>query len=676
MEYLNNILCISQTELTSGDPESGNSQDWPIITRNAYDHFINRNPDVRIQRACKNTPALLAYDKLRLDIKNKIVAKYGNPYEITPHNSFTDSVKGDPKALEFFRNFRLDNGRALPETNITEYYTNTILLNAIHALLNTNRAFVKSRQGKITNRWEKVSLIINRLNTREYPHTLPSNPRRLADKYRDFTRMGCESLIHSAFCNKNTEKINDLGKMWMLARWANQVDRVTCEQQLLEEYNEKAELEGWKTIKSTGPIHGYLYRVDIKPLWWGYRYGELKSKEKFALQISTEMPTMRDSLWYSDGTKLNYYYLTENGKIETCQVYEVMDAFSEVLLGYHISKTEDYESQYYAYKMAFKTAGHKPYQITFDNQGGHKKLEAGEFFNKLSHLAIRTQPYNGKSKTIESVFNRFQSHFLKKEWYFTGQNITTKRTESKANLEFITENKANLPSLEEIKAKYEQRRNEWNQAAHPKTGKSRLEMYFGSTNEKAIKVDTWDMIDMFWLTRKEPITCRAYGITFQEKKVHYDYLVYKNYPTEIDQEWLRNNIDKKFIIKFDPDDMSMIYLYEEDATGLRFVTHAETKITVHRGKQEQEDGEAALIRQIIEENKRLRLEDKEKMEEILKEQGQNAESYGLTTPALKGIEKIKKRKQKKEISYANAEKEISNVDMITNTDETNIFDLY
>ncbi len=103
---------------------------------------------------------------------------------------------------------------------------------------------------------------------------------------------------------------------------------------------------GWKPLKDQAAISNYLQQTE--QLWSAHRYGELKSKEKFAL------PPLLQSclacvivLWYSDGTKLNYYYLGEAGKIQTCQVYEVMDAYSEVLLGYHISKTEDFEAQFY-----------------------------------------------------------------------------------------------------------------------------------------------------------------------------------------------------------------------------------------------------------------------------------------------------------------------------------------
>ncbi len=77
-------------------------------------------------------------------------------------------------------------------------------------------------------------------------------------------------------------------------------------------------------------------------------------------------------------------------------------------------------------------------------------------------MAIKTQPYNGKSKTIESAFGRFQMQFLKRDWFFTGQNITAKSDESKANEEFVMANKSNLPSLEDIKAVYAKRRQEWN----------------------------------------------------------------------------------------------------------------------------------------------------------------------------------------------------------------------
>ena len=142
--------------------------------------------------------------------------------------------------------------------------------------------------------------------------------------------------------------------------------------------------------------------------------------------------------------------------------------------------------------------------MKFDNQGGHKKLEAGNFFAGLAKHAIYTAPYNGRSKTIEDAFGRFQTGYLKEEWYFTGQNIKAKKIESRGNLEFILANQKMLPTLEKVKKVYLEKRTKWNNDPHPKTGISRIEMYNTSANNKAQEVDFLDMITMFGITTKNP----------------------------------------------------------------------------------------------------------------------------------------------------------------------------
>jgi hypothetical protein len=342
--------------------------------------------------------------------------------------------------------------------------------------------------------------------------------------------------------------------------------------------------------------------------------------------------------------------------MQTINVYEVMDAYSEVFLGYHISKTEDYEAQYQAYKMAMKTSGCRPYQISFDNQGGHKKLESGNFLNKISHLSIKTQPYNGKSKTIESAFGRFQQQFLAQYWFFTGQNITAKKVSSQANMQFILANVKNLPTLEEVKAIYAKCREQWNSATHPSTGLPRIEMYYNSVNVDAPEVSPLQMVDFFWIEREKQVTCNSGGITFKEKNVQYDYMVYNGDRTP-DLEWLNENINKKFTIKFDPDDMSLIMLYEKTPLGLRLVKEAETKVIVHRAKQEQEDFEAGYFKTVNDKIKEIRVKNRDFAEEVLRKEGMTPEDYGLNSPALAGIESSRAKKKKTDIG--NYQKKVS-----------------
>lgn len=667
-EYYNNKLCVQ------GGWLYGESA---IMSQNNF-RRLSRLYFNTIRRACKNTPALIEFESIPERFRKVIIDQFGDPYATTKHIQFKDYLEFDTKAADYFKNYTLDNGEALPERNIKEYIANSIILNAVQKLTTNAIARRKALGGNQSKVWHKIAEIIQDLPKHTYPHSLPKNVRRLKQKNKTYLIDGYLSLIHKGFCNKNSEKINDDAKYFILSRWADRVNKIATIAQLHEEYNELAAIEGWKLLKEKDTIYNYLNQEHIKNMWWGYRYGELKAKEKYTYHHSTKMPTMRDSLWYSDGTKLNYYYQDENGKTATCQVYEVMDAFSEVFLGYHISKTEDYEAQYFAYKMAAQTAGHKPYQIGFDNQGGHKKLEAGEFLTKIARLSIKTQPYNGKSKTIESAFGRFQQQFLKREWFFTGMNITTKKNESKANMEFILANKKNLPTLTEIKEIYKKRREEWNNAPHHQTGVPRSEMYRSSSNPKTPKIEMWDMVDLFWILREKPVTVTPYGISFKEKKSEFNYMVYSdNRMPNLD--FLKNNIDKKVFIKFDPQDMSMIYLYEKDALGLRFITAAETKIEIHRGKQEQEDWENSWLTEVNENNKKSRLETVNKMDSILEAHGATPEQKGLNSPKISGIKSTYKKRGKKAVqsNIGKHLKEESNLVAVENDDlDQSIYNKY
>lgn len=273
-----------------------------------------------------------------------------------------------------------------------------------------------------------------------------------------------------------------------------------------------------------------------------------------------------------------------------------MDAYSEVLLGYYISDSENYEAQYHAYRMAIQISGHKPYEIVYDNQGGHKKLENNDFFDKICHIHRPTAPYSGQSKTIESAFGRFQSQELNKDWRFTGMNVTTKKLSSRPNLEFVSENDDRLFTLEELKTHYAEARKAWNEAKHPATGIPRIEMYKNSVNEETEVVTIHDMIDIFWLWTKRPATFTDSGIevTIDKKKIPYEVFAEPGVP---DHEWRRRNTYRKFYVKYDPYDTTSVQLYWKDkAGGLRKDRVAELYKVVHRAIQDQKENEAEFIR--------------------------------------------------------------------------------
>lgn len=669
MEYYNNTLCISHSTLV----------DEGFMSESSYKVSVHRRRIKKVRRGCKNTPALIAVDSLPSEILAAVKARYGEPAAVASRYSIRGAYTVDPGAVSFYREHRLPTGEFLPEDKQAEYVTNASMLKTIRYILNDKLSFTASRgKSRPSHVWPAIvrEVIAVKAGSNPILHSLPEHPRRLKLKLEEFEAQGYACLVSAKFGNKNTEKIPEEAKLWLLTRWSDNVRKCASITQLFREYNEKAaDTPAWCKIKTEKTIYNFIYSPEIEHLWHAHRYGELSSKNKFSYIHKTILPTMRDSLWYSDGTKLNYYYQYQDAdgktQIGTLQVYEVMDAFSEVFLGYHISKREDYQAQFLAYKMAFGVAKYKPYQITYDNQGGHKKLESSDLLKKLAHLAIRTQPYNGRSKTIESAFGRFQEQVLKQDWFFSGQNITATSKESRANMEYILTNKHCLPTEQEIRDAYAARREEWNNMPHHKTGIARMEMYRNSVNPEAVKLEIWDIVDLFYVTRDKEVTCTAWGITFTEQKIKYDYMVYKSGSLP-DMEWLQSNIDKKFVVKFDPSDMSIIFLYERTPSGLRYNTVASTKVAIHRGKQEQQEWEAQYIKDVEIANKQARRERWEKMEQLKRDHGVHAEDYGMRSPAILGLDTSTAAKRSRPAAaIGKVQKAVSNADF----DESEDFDV-
>lgn len=673
MEYCDKTLCVTYEELTGGDD--------PVINSETLRSNITRGNIRKIRRGGgENTPALIVWSSLPEKYRTRYMERYGNPEERMAEQRMRDKVKTDGEARKYYEEYRYDmNGKenSLPEKMIEEYTLNASVLNALAADLGNKALLTRMLNNNKRDLWPLIADECEQL--REiYGHTLPANLSRLKEKIRMYKKHGYMSLISGKLGNSSTVKITGNAGEWIIAKKRSKTP-VYTDTQIFDEYNKVAAERGWKTLKSRRGLALWLSRPDVKPLWWGAVHGETAANQKFKRMHRTEMPSRRDSLWYGDGTKLNLYYRDEDGKIRTTMVYEVIDAYSEVMLGYWISDSEDYEAQYHAYRMAIQTSGHKPYEIVHDNQGGHKKLARkgkdaeGEpdFFGKICHIHRATAPYNPQSKTIESLFGRFQRQVLHKDWRFTGQNITAKRDDSRPDVEFIEKNKDALYTLDELKERYAEARREWNSMPHPATGVPRMEMYEKSVNDETDTVTVYDMIDIFWMWLGRPATFTGYGIevTIGGRKRAYEVFAAPGTP---DHEWRSRNTGQKFYIKYDPYDTYSIRLYKEDGAGnLRFERTAEPYRMVPRAMQDQKEGDAAFIRQEQEADRRDRIERQVAAKKIEYAHGTAPELYGLRTPGLKGVtaetqREIDRRTKKyvcnpEEVSLGRRMKNISNI---------------
>ncbi len=70
----------------------------------------------------------------------------------------------------------------------------------------------------------------------------------------------------------------------------------------------RAKQEGWKVPRSVRSLTDWLDRPENKRLWMSAAYGQVATDQAYSRKNTTILPSMRDSLWYGDGTKLNLYY--------------------------------------------------------------------------------------------------------------------------------------------------------------------------------------------------------------------------------------------------------------------------------------------------------------------------------------------------------------------------------
>ena len=632
MEYYNKVLCVTYAELTGGEN--------PVIKADTLRQNVCRNNIVCARQGKgEGNYALYVWSSIPEKYRRRFVALLGDPEERMREAMKKASVKIDAAAREFYEAYTYTDKdgreRHLTDKMIEEYTVNASVLGELQKMASRRRAIRHSLNAPMSSAWDLILDSSERMRE-SYGHTLPGTSSRLKTRLKAWKSGGYASVLSGKLGNSSALKVTPDFLKVIVALKRSRVPVLT-DAQIFAKANEIAAERGWKPVRSLSGMKKLLNSPSVEPLWYDAVYGEQAARQRYGRKHKTALPERRDTLWYGDGTKLNLYYRDAQGKVRTTQVYEVIDAMSEVLLGYCISDTEDYEAQYHAYRMAIQTSRHKPYEVVYDNQGGHKKLDTDGFISKICRVHRPTQPYNGESKTIESVFGRFQAQVLHKDWRFTGQNVTAKKASSRPNLEFIEANKDSLYTLEELKDAYAAARKEWNEGLHPATGERRIDMYEKSVNEETQEVTAHDMVDMFWVFAKRPATFTDQGlqVTIKGKKRQYEVFSTPGVP---DHEWRRKHTYERFIVAYDPYDFASIRLYTKGTDGtLRFERTAEPYIVIHRALQDQRGtDDARFIRQEQEANLQDRIERTVAGRMIAAEHGMDAEQQGLRSPKLKG----------------------------------------
>lgn len=634
MRVPDNILTVTYTNLTRS--EDGEA----VMSTQCYKSLLRRHRiNVVVRGGGLGKVAEVEWMSLPDRFKVKYIAKYGDPEEAQLRQN--SMITFDEKARAFFAQYELPDGSPLKEDKQQEYMVNASVLNKMLEMETVQRRQRAQRGNRTPVSWENIMEQCEQLRE-NYGHTLPKNAARLREKMRQYSREGYECLVSGKLGNANTTKITDEVAEWLLAHKAS-VNPVYTVAQLLDLYNSTAAKRGWKAIKSAQTLIEFFERPDIKPQWYAVEQGAQRANNLFLRQNRTVMASCRDALWYIDGTKVNLYFKywdekSRRTKVGTTSCIYVMDAHSEVFVGWYMCENETFQTTYEALRNAFERTGFMPYELVADNQAGFTSKAAQRWRAKLETISHTTIPENGKSKTIESAFGRFQAEVLHRHINYTGGNITAKSAKTKVDVAKIIQNVEALPTYEEVRAQNEADISIWNSLPHPKfAGKSRMDVYRASVNPQAIALTDIIREKVFYIATEKASTFRASGIevTLKGEKRVYEVFSAPNTP---DLEWRRKNTGREFVVEYDPHDLSRVRLCIDDPNyGLQFNTWAEPYMMIHRAMQDQVEGERSSIISALNANKKEIVRRDLQTRALQMKYGVGYESAGYNAPLPQGV---------------------------------------
>lgn len=195
MTYHGDILCCTADELMNFCSEAN------------YKMMVHRKKIKRIRRACKGTPALIAFDSLPLEYREKLIKlNGGDPAKTVKHQMFCNEIVLDMDAVAFFENYR-PAGEKIDDNRQRQHANEASILNAIAKRL---KAHLKrqSSGSKIGEFWRNACNVLPGIKS-EWPHKLPTTEKNLRKKFDRYMEDGYRSLVNGNYGNQHTRKVNE-----------------------------------------------------------------------------------------------------------------------------------------------------------------------------------------------------------------------------------------------------------------------------------------------------------------------------------------------------------------------------------------------------------------------------------------------------------------------------------
>lgn len=563
MKFVDQSLYLELPELT--DCGISTNTIWKASERKSASWDIITHPD-------DGRKILIGFEKLRQDYKEKVIARYGNPYEYIAKGPIRNMVVPDMAAELFYLSYRYDGDKKLPEERVRQYTREACWLNMLLRADDNMKEVRKAIGLRMEDFFKHVGeLLTSEKEQSKITAKFPTNYVNLKSRMRRYRADKYASLIADQYGNKSAAKVNDEfseSLLLELIAHPNQYDDVL----IAIQYNKIAAERGYKTI--TEQTVG-VWRRKKGFLVTASREGLAKFDDRFRKQIAGRRPSAPLYLVESDDNHLDLFFLdledmTGSKFYHKYKAVLVVDSFNDYILGYAYAEEITIELVKAAYLNAMYhirelTGGwYLPHETRTDNWA-IKALQP--FYESIGHY-INSPVGSKKRGYIEQLFSKkFFKNCLKiGANNYTGNNITARNRG--VNQEILAANKKLYPTVgqeayQQIETVFHRMRTTPVDAEMSKQAQWLAAWHELPESEKRPITDEQFLqkFGVLHAPQGRRIAITNMGITPQ---INGSRLIY-DVPSHLHLE----NIGKSVNVIYDPIDMSRVLI--TDGSGLRFM---------------------------------------------------------------------------------------------------------
>lgn len=370
--------------------------------------------------------------------------------------------------------------------------------------------------------------------------------------------------------NTNRNRIKDEEQVLTLLAFAAMSQKMPFSK-VCEFYNVRAIKLGWHTV-SERTVLRFLNRPDIEHLYYKARHGRDAFLKKYDPSTNRKAPTAINAMWVMDGTPLDWvfceeqFYLDPTGQRKKrlnrwskMYLYMVIDAATWKIIGYYLAYSEDHTVIVNALREAVRHTMLLPHQMQYDNSKANKKLQS--LLNGLALYNTPSAPYNAKSKVIEAITGHFQQEVLRFHGRnFTGQNITSRKLDSRANPDALKESLKEYYSKEQLMHDLQQAVNFWNNMDTKERVAPNIkeQLLIDAKKNAGREIDPEIFLSLFYVLDSTAITYCSNGITTKINKQKYRFVAPQDTSLHL------RLVGQKFQLKYDPETLEYAYIYQDN----------------------------------------------------------------------------------------------------------------